>query len=170
MDTLKRWPTNNSAILPFAAQEYNLPEVKDRQFLIAMHKKAMKAGFKIQEYNRLKAEAAQIESDLRRLRDPLFLRSAPPASTGMQLFKAGQTETDRLFQTALTSPTVAALDTSSRPSLRQRLSSIFQSATQKLKKKWRYHLRSLYSNSISRILFTFLIEFHIKRISPFLQC
>lgn len=99
-----------------------------------MHKKAKKAGFKLEEYNRLKAEAAQIENDLRRLRDPLFLRSAPPASTSSPLFTVGQTEKDRLFQTALTSPTVAAMDTSTKPTFRQRLASFFQSATKKLKK------------------------------------
>lgn len=116
-------------------QEYNLPEVKDRQFLIAMHKRAKKAGFQIEEYNRLKAQAAQIENDLKRLRDPLFLRSAPPASTTPGLFPTGQTEKDRLFQTALTSPTVAALDAaSSKPTFTQRLATIFQSATKKLKK------------------------------------
>lgn len=118
----------------FNVQEYNLPEVKDRQFLIAMHKKAQKAGFRIEEYNRLKAEAAQIENDLRRLRDPLFLRSAPPTSSSSALFRVGQTEKDRLFQTALTSPTVAALDASSKPTFTQRLANIFQSATKKLKK------------------------------------
>lgn len=123
-----------SILCLFDVQEYNLPEVKDRQFLIAMHKKAQKAGFKIEEYNRLKAEAAQIENDLRRLRDPLFLRSAPPASSSSALYTVGQTEKDRLFQTALTSPTVAALDASSKPTIRQRLADIFQSATKKLKK------------------------------------
>lgn len=103
-----------------------------------MHKKAKKSGFQIEEYNRLKHEAAQIENDLRRLRDPLFLRSPPlPPVTGSpssSLFMADQTEKERLFQTALTSPTIATLDASSKPTFKQRLATIFQSATKKLKK------------------------------------
>lgn len=101
-----------------------------------MHKKAKKAGFKLDEYNRLKAEAVQIENDLRRLRDPLFLRTAPPPPTTGPVFTVGQTEKDRLFQTALSSPTVAALDAaaSNKPTFTQRLANIFQSATKKLKK------------------------------------
>lgn len=99
-----------------------------------MHKKAMKSGFKLDEYNRLKSEATRIENDLRRLRDPLFLRSPPSVSTSSTLFTAEQTERERLFQTALSSPTVAALDASTKPTFKQRLANVFQSATKKLKK------------------------------------
>lgn len=116
-------------------QEYNLQEVKDRQFLISMHKKAMKANFQIAEYNRLKAEAAQIESYLHRLRDPLRPGSTV-AATAFPATVVPQTEKDRLFQTALTSPTVAAMDAaeSSKPTIRERLTNMFKSLTKKSKK------------------------------------
>lgn len=59
-----------------------MPSVDDRRFLVALHKKAKKVGFNIDEYNRLKQEARQIEEDLRRLRDPMYLhlRKSPNAS------------------------------------------------------------------------------------------
>lgn len=99
-----------------------------------MHKRAKKAGFKLDEYNRLKAEAAQIESDLRRLRDPLFLRSPPTSTpTTTTLLTTDQAEKDRLFQTALSSPAVAVDASNQQPPFTQRLANIFQSATKKLK-------------------------------------
>lgn len=88
----------------------------------------MKRQFDITEYNRLKQEAAKIETDLRRIRDPLYLRAAPAASTALYM-----TEKDRLFQQALTSPSVAALD--GKPSIAQRLGNFFTAATQKLRPK-----------------------------------
>lgn len=50
-----------------------LPDVKDRQQLLALHKSAKKAGLNLNEYNALKREIADIENDIRRLRDPLCL-------------------------------------------------------------------------------------------------
>lgn len=115
-------------------KEYNLPEVKDRQFLIAMHKKAKKSGFNLDDYNRMKQEAARIENDLKRLHDPLYLRMSPTSS--YSIYTAGQTEKDRLFQTALGSPTVAALDKQTKTTIpiSQRLAGFFGAAAKKLKK------------------------------------
>ncbi|XP_058462611.1 calcium uniporter protein, mitochondrial [Malaya genurostris] len=60
-------------------QEYILPDVKDRQHLITLHKAAKKAGVNIAEYNDIKRKIAEIEHDLRRLRDPLYMHlPAPP--------------------------------------------------------------------------------------------
>ncbi|XP_046391855.1 calcium uniporter protein, mitochondrial [Ischnura elegans] len=53
-------------------QEYLLPDVKDRQFLLEFHKRARKVGLDVNEYNRLKDGVAKIEGDLRRLNDPLL--------------------------------------------------------------------------------------------------
>lgn len=50
-----------------------LPDVKDRQQLIALHKSAKKAGLDLAQYNSLKRQVAEVENDLRRLRDPLCL-------------------------------------------------------------------------------------------------
>lgn len=60
-------------------QEYILPDVKDRQHLITLHKSAKKAGINLAEYNDVKRQIAEIEHDLRRLRDPLYMHlPAPP--------------------------------------------------------------------------------------------
>lgn len=42
-----------------------------------MHKKAKKRGFDVDQYNNLKRQLAEVEHDLRRLRDPLYIRYAP---------------------------------------------------------------------------------------------
>lgn len=54
-------------------QEYLLEDVRDRQYLIAMHKKAKKQGLDLLQYNALRRQIVEIEEDLRRLRDPLYL-------------------------------------------------------------------------------------------------
>lgn len=61
-------------------QEYILPDVKDRQHLIALHKSAKKAGLDLNQYNEIKREIAEVEHDLRRLNDPLYkaLPAVPP--------------------------------------------------------------------------------------------
>ncbi|KAJ9573900.1 hypothetical protein L9F63_008699, partial [Diploptera punctata] len=58
-------------------QEYLLPDVKDRQHLIILHKRARKVGLDLERYNELKDSIARIESDIRRLRDPLQLHLPP---------------------------------------------------------------------------------------------
>ncbi|XP_049840494.1 calcium uniporter protein, mitochondrial [Schistocerca gregaria] len=58
-------------------QEYLLPDVKDRQHLIILHKRARKVGLDLGRYNQLKDSIAQLEADLRRLRDPLQLHLPP---------------------------------------------------------------------------------------------
>ncbi|KAJ2946908.1 hypothetical protein O0L34_g16247 [Tuta absoluta] len=52
-------------------QEYVLPDVKDRQHLLTLHKKAKKIGLDINHYNHLKNEISKLERDLNRLHDPL---------------------------------------------------------------------------------------------------
>ncbi|XP_063821068.1 calcium uniporter protein, mitochondrial isoform X2 [Ostrinia nubilalis] len=54
-------------------QEYVLPDVKDRQHLLTLHKKAKKIGLDINHYNHLKDEIDKLEKDLGRLRDPLHI-------------------------------------------------------------------------------------------------
>ncbi|XP_046638231.1 calcium uniporter protein, mitochondrial-like isoform X2 [Daphnia pulicaria] len=64
-------------------QEYILPEVRDREYLLQFHKRAKKVGMNVAEYNRLQESLAQVENDLKRLRDPLRVHH-PPA--GAKLF------------------------------------------------------------------------------------
>ncbi|XP_075248092.1 calcium uniporter protein, mitochondrial-like [Convolutriloba macropyga] len=54
-------------------QEYILPDVKDRSFLISFYKGSKKKQFDVIKYNDLRDQIAQIELDLKRLRDPLAL-------------------------------------------------------------------------------------------------
>ncbi|KAH6920708.1 hypothetical protein HPB50_028303 [Hyalomma asiaticum] len=52
-------------------QDYVLPEVRDRQFLISFYKFARRQGMDVSRYNALRDELTQIEEELLRLRDPL---------------------------------------------------------------------------------------------------
>jgi hypothetical protein len=54
-------------------QEYIYPDVKDRSFLINFYRGCKKHQFDVIKYNDLKDRIAQIELDLKRLRDPLAL-------------------------------------------------------------------------------------------------
>lgn len=54
-------------------QEFLLPDVHDRQFLLCFHKKAKKLGLNVEKYNMLKNRLAELHKDLDRLRDPLAL-------------------------------------------------------------------------------------------------
>ncbi|XP_046664646.1 calcium uniporter protein, mitochondrial isoform X1 [Homalodisca vitripennis] len=58
-------------------QEYILPDVRDRQHLIILHKRARKMGLDLEQYNALKDEMARTELDLNRLRDPLQVHLPP---------------------------------------------------------------------------------------------
>lgn len=66
-------------------QEYVLPDVRDREFLMHFHKKARKVGLDVAEYNRLKDSVAQLERDLQRLRDPLRVHHPPSSSSSGDL-------------------------------------------------------------------------------------
>ncbi|XP_013114539.1 calcium uniporter protein, mitochondrial isoform X2 [Stomoxys calcitrans] len=57
--------------------EYNIPEVKDRHYLLTLYKRAKKRNFDVESYNSLRRQIAEIEYDLRRLRDPLNLQLPP---------------------------------------------------------------------------------------------
>lgn len=61
-------------------QEYVLTDVKDRQQLITLHKKAKKLGLDLNQYNQLKDQITKVELDLTKLRNPLRLR-LPPSAT-----------------------------------------------------------------------------------------
>ena len=58
----------------FFFKDYNFETLKDRQFLISLHKHAKNSKMDVENYNRLKEQIAKVEYDIRRLRDPLQLR------------------------------------------------------------------------------------------------
>lgn len=49
-------------------------DVRNREYLLTMHRGAKKQGLDINKYNKLKEEIYQVEYDLKRLRDPLQLQ------------------------------------------------------------------------------------------------
>ncbi|GJQ70524.1 hypothetical protein Trydic_g22928 [Trypoxylus dichotomus] len=65
-------------------QEYVLTDVKDRQHLLTVHKKAKKVGFDVNKYNLLKDRITQLENDLRKLRDPLKMQHLPSQQRTMK--------------------------------------------------------------------------------------
>lgn len=49
-----------------------MPDVRDRQYLITVHKRARKSGLDLHAYNQLKDQMASVQTDLARLKDPLI--------------------------------------------------------------------------------------------------
>ncbi|KAM3175893.1 hypothetical protein ACTXT7_007611 [Hymenolepis weldensis] len=54
-------------------QDYSFPEVFDREYLKTFYKGAAAQGFDVERYNNLRNSLAQLQSDLKRLRDPLYV-------------------------------------------------------------------------------------------------
>ena len=79
--------------LIFFSKEYNMPEVKERQYLLDIHKRAKRANFDIDSYNSLKRQIAEVEYDLRRLRDPLNMALPPHVDRSQEHPPAGITPT-----------------------------------------------------------------------------
>uniref|UniRef100_A0A8C7N584 Calcium uniporter protein n=1 Tax=Oncorhynchus kisutch TaxID=8019 RepID=A0A8C7N584_ONCKI len=55
-------------------QEYIYPDARDRQYLLFFHKGVKRQRFDLHKYNLLKDSIAEVELDLKRLRDPLQLQ------------------------------------------------------------------------------------------------
>ncbi|XP_034040205.1 calcium uniporter protein, mitochondrial [Thalassophryne amazonica] len=55
-------------------QEYVYPDARDRQYLLFFHKGVKRTRFDVEKYNKLKDAIAEVELDLKRLRDPLQLQ------------------------------------------------------------------------------------------------
>lgn len=137
------WPpiTNEFVFLLFSlciytTQEYNLRDVKDRQFLLSLYKKANKQGLDIGKYNTLKKQIADLEYDLRRLHDPLYLRMSPNATNS---YTNAGLHAKHFIKTKSAVDTISELkNLGSTPPAKSKpfagLSQIFEAATKKLKK------------------------------------
>lgn len=55
-------------------QEYLFPDARNRQYLFNFHKKAKKHDWDVNKYNHLKEGIITVESQLKRLKDPLRLK------------------------------------------------------------------------------------------------
>lgn len=63
-------------------QEYILADVRDRQHLLTIHKKAKKVGVDLAKYNQLRDQIRKVEHKLNKLRNPLRLQ-VPPQSAAV---------------------------------------------------------------------------------------
>lgn len=110
-------------------QEYILPDVKNRQHLIALHKTAKKVGLDLNQYNDIKREIAEIEHDLRRLNDPIYknLPALPPKTPN---FSQSEIESSKKLKAILSDAEKLKVG---RGSL-QKITNILEAATKRLKK------------------------------------
>lgn len=106
-----------------------MPDVKDRQHLITLHKAAKKAGLDLNNYNDIKREIAEIEFDLRRLKDPLYkdLPSTPPKSS---TYSATEIESSQKLRALLADHQLLGRKSNTLEKFRD----ILESATKRLKK------------------------------------
>lgn len=79
MEPVTYFVTYGTAIACYAyfvltKEEYILADVKNRQHLLTLHKKAKKQGVDLDRYNYLKDELYKVEYKLKKLRNPLKLR------------------------------------------------------------------------------------------------
>lgn len=57
--------------------EYNYNDVANRNYLLSIYNSARRKGLDIEEYKELKREITEVEFDLKRLKDPLYLQLPP---------------------------------------------------------------------------------------------
>lgn len=60
-------------MLSVCLQEYIFPDVKDRAFLIYLHKLAKQSNYDVDHYNGLMEKLSKTENDLENLKQPLGL-------------------------------------------------------------------------------------------------
>jgi len=59
-------------------QEYLYPDVREREFLVTLHRRSKAQKFDVATYNELRTQLARVERDLTRLRDPLEVQLMMP--------------------------------------------------------------------------------------------
>ncbi|XP_032783350.2 calcium uniporter protein, mitochondrial [Daphnia magna] len=106
MEPITYFVTYGTSIACFAyyvltKQEYVLPDVRDREYLLQFHKKAKKVGMNVAEYNRLQNSIAQVENDLKRLRDPLRVHHPPTGTKPFDPADMGSCGDHQLVATSL---------------------------------------------------------------------
>lgn len=109
-------------------QEYILPDVKDRQHLITMHKSAKKIGVNLDEYNEIKREIAEIEYDLRRLSDPLQ-KDFPLHPPRVSNYSESEISTAKKLKAILSEKNIIG-----KSSGLEKITKLIESATKQLKK------------------------------------
>ena len=82
MEPVTYFVTYGTAIAGYAyflltRQEYIYPDAADRQRLMIFHKKAKKHRWDVEKYNKIKQGINLVESDLKKVRDPLNIHVSP---------------------------------------------------------------------------------------------
>lgn len=119
------WQLISRALL---LQEYILPDVKDRQHLITLHKAAKKLGLDLNQYNDLKREIAEVEMDLRRLNDPLY-KSLPAFPPKSPTFSQTEIESSKKLKNFLSEAKLLG-----RKGSLDKITNLLESAAKRLKK------------------------------------
>jgi len=93
MEPVTYFVTYGTAIAGYAyflltRQEYLYPDAADRQRLMIFHKKARKHRWDVEKYNKIKQDINHVETDLRKLRDPLQIH-VPAAKMEERAAKSG---------------------------------------------------------------------------------
>lgn len=98
--------------------------------MLALHRAAKKAGLDLNSYNDVKREIAEIEYDLRRLKDPLYkdLTLTPPKSS---TYSATEIETSKKIKAFLNDNQLLGRKSNTI----EKLTNILESATKRLKEK-----------------------------------
>lgn len=106
-----------------------MPDVKDRQHLITLHKSAKKLGLDLHQYNDLKREIAEVEHDLRRINDPLYknLTPSPPKTPN---FSQTEIESSKKLKAILAD----AMHSKGEKGSLAKITNILEAATKRLKK------------------------------------
>lgn len=94
-----------------------------------MHKKAKKRGFDVDQYNNLRRQVADVEYDLQRLRDPLYLRVSPTVYGTSSVSKLGSSSSSSVTPSKF-SPNLPT----SKKTLLSSAGDIIESATKIFKK------------------------------------
>jgi hypothetical protein len=94
-----------------------------------MHKAAGKAGLNLDEYNEIKRQIAEIDMDLRRLRDPLYknMPAVPPTSP---TYSRTEIESAKKLKAMLTDNALLGRKSGSL----EKITNLLEAATKRLKK------------------------------------
>lgn len=98
--------------------------------MLALHRAAKKQGLDLATYNDVKREIAEIEYDLRRLKDPLYkdLSLTPPKSS---TYSSTEIETSKKLKAFLSENNLLG----SKSNTLEKLTNVLESATKRLKTK-----------------------------------
>jgi hypothetical protein len=106
-----------------------LPDVKNRQHLLSLHKSAKKVGLDLEQYNDIKRQVAELEFDLRRLRDPLH-KNLPITPPKLSNYSANEIHLSKKLKGILADNQLLGRKSNTL----EKITNILESASKRLKK------------------------------------